>query len=858
MLETLKRFIGLSSFIDEDESLRRSDLEALVRRNKFSKYLVYRAYDEENKFFYNADETIGFIFECISPPFLSETGVNVIKNLLCSPFPEGTVIQFILHADSNISPFLKEYVESKVKALSFVRKAYQHLAEFYSNSPYGMEVRDFRVYVAVKIPLEKVGIDMAKEIKANFKESLIGAGLACFEMTPSDLLLYLRLLLNGRINASVDEIKSLSGYCNYAPLNRQIINSETEIVREGKYLRINDVYFRCLTPKTLPPKADVFFGNYISGSFEGVSGDILQIGSPFFITYTVIIKDMKGEIHSKANLVLQQQSFGSFIVSLKRKIDEYIWAVASLEEGEKFFPVIITVWVYDRDKNKVNDSFYKALKIWERLGCVMQEETVLTLPLFVYSLPFNYVYDKKSFIFLDRHFILPSKVLSYMLPIQSDFRGTGEPVMLFVGRKGQIVGMDFFSPKSSNYNFFVAAPSGKGKSFLVNYIVSNYLGHGVKVRIVDIGRSYKKLCKMFGGKFLEFTKDSDICLNFFQGIRDPEYDIPVIVQIITQMCVTQTGDLPGQVSVETAVNIVDWAVRSAIRYKGIDATIDTVYEFLREFPKNYDDYDLLCKEEREVCHADFALVGAHLAFNLSKFTSDGPYGKWFNGENNFDISKDDFVVLELEELKQFKDLFNVITLAVMYFVTLDLYLSDRRDPRLIIFDEAWQFLQDSKAFQDVIEEGYRRARKYFGSFGIVTQDVLDLKRFGRVGDVINSNAAFKFYLESGSFARAADEKLLPFKDDNFLLKLIETIKYNSPKYSEIFVYSDSFGCGVMRLMVDPYSYFIYTTNPAEVRLIEELVSEGRSYDEVISKLAEFRKKGIPINESSLTELFKER
>ena len=48
--------------------------------------------------------------------------------------------------------------------------------------------------------------------------------------------------------------------------------------------------------------------------------------------------------------------------------------------------------------------------------------------------------------------------------------------------------------------------------------------------------------------------------------------------------------------------------------------------------------------------------------------------------------------MELENLKVKPDLYKVVTMLVINAVTQDLYLSDRSRHRLIIFDEAWQFL----------------------------------------------------------------------------------------------------------------------------------------------------------------------
>jgi conjugal transfer ATP-binding protein TraC len=37
-------------------------------------------------------------------------------------------------------------------------------------------------------------------------------------------------------------------------------------------------------------------------------------------------------------------------------------------------------------------------------------------------------------------------------------------------------------------------------------------------------------------------------------------------------------------------------------------------------------------------------------------------------------------------------------------------------------------------------------------------------------------------------------------------------------------------------MVDPYSYYIYTSNPKEISEIESMVSQGMSYEEAINEM----------------------
>jgi len=241
--------------------------------------------------------------------------------------------------------------------------------------------------------------------------------------------------------------------------------------------------------------------------------------------------------------------------------------------------------------------------------------------------------------------------------------------------------------------------------------------------------------------------------------------------------------------------------------------------------------------------AIFRNTAQMLACNLRDFTSGQSYGRWFNGVSNFDISRDEWVVLELENLKPQKQLFKIVTLQVINAVTQDLYLSDRSRNRLIIFDEAWQFIRGENAhsggartvahMKEVIEEGYRRARKYGGSFTVITQSLLDLKQFGSVGDVIRANSAFKMYLESPDFEKAKAEGLIDCGE--FGMALLKSLKSNKPKYSEIFM-DTPFGMGISRLAVDPYSYYIYTSDAREIAEIESMVKEGMDYAGAIAEM----------------------
>ncbi len=74
----------------------------------------------------------------------------------------------------------------------------------------------------------------------------------------------------------------------------------------------------------------------------------------------------------------------------------------------------------------------------------------------------------------------------------------------------------------------IAGTSGSGKSLLLNEIAAAYLGTGAKVWIIDVGRSYEKACRNFGGSFIEFTEHAPLSLNPFTVVQDIDEDMELL------------------------------------------------------------------------------------------------------------------------------------------------------------------------------------------------------------------------------------------------------------------------------------------------------------------------------------------
>ncbi|WP_339145175.1 TraC family protein [Pseudoalteromonas galatheae] len=809
-----------------------NDVQNLSERDKFSDFLPYLYYSRETRNFLNLDNTIGYCWECCPLTFMGKREVTQIESILRASFPKGTVMQFILIADKDVKHIIESYMSNKTRDVDLVQKTIHEYAKFLLEGADGVKrvhnipVRNFRLFITVK-SID----DLEDDVLAIVEETLKGANLAPTRMNDVGLLHWLRTFFNNKENqthkVSVDKV---------VPLRKQVINAETvlEFNDKERYVQIGSKYARCITPKNTRGDIDPLISNQLAGGIMGLADDSNQLLSPFIWTVNIIFGDAKFELSQKASMTMSQKSTGSFAREIGKRVEEFIWATDKAET-EPFVKVIPSVWLISDTLEQLRESTSRAVRIWGSQDFEMQEESILQKALLISALPFGLYNVKKNVETLDRHFLHPISTASRFLPIQGDFFGGSDPVLLYFGRKGQLCGLDVFDKRANNHNFLVCAESGSGKSFMLNKFLGDYYGSGALVRAVDLGYSYQKLCKINKGRFIDVGKERVVINPFATNAKDKEdleKDLMAAANVIAEMAYSASGAALHETEWTLIKSAVYWTFKEGESENGIDS----VQRYLAHFPK-FDDH-------KDIPDLEFAKAKAQeLAFNLRDFTTKGPYGRFFNGPATFNIASDEFVVLELEQLKSQKELFSVMVMQVMNAVTQDLYLSDRGSRRFILFEEAASMLKkqghtDLSRLASLIEEGYRRARKYHGSFGVVLQSVLDTVQFGEVGEVLLNNAAFKFYLEGKDYEKAARDKVISY--EGLALDLLTSVKNAKPRYSEMMIDSSLYK-GVARLCVDPWNYWISTSAGDEVHQFNKLLENGLSPIEALSKLS-----GIPI------------
>jgi conjugal transfer ATP-binding protein TraC len=815
-----------------DRGLTFARLRESVARDRFSDFLPLVAWDAKEEAFLCIDDGFGYAWELVPSAYMFTHVHQALLGLLNVHFAAGTVLQLHSFADPLIEPALDAFLDMKTRPDPLIQASARRTAAYLYEGRnglkalHGIPVRDFRTFLSVKTR-GPMGSDLRRQIE----EQLDKLGIR--RLAPEETIAFYRRIFNGVYSAAPGVFTSEPGTTGVAPaIRRQIIDAGPDLLFDGPELRLGNHVARCLTPKSPARRITAERANRFTGGMRGSAEDSDQVGGPFLFTLNVLFDHSQFEIHKRAQVLSAQKAAGSFAVEVSKQIEEISW-VLDEAGNSKFVRIIPTFWVFGRDSAHAREMAARAKRLWESepLPFMMQEESYLLPVLLPMSLPFGLYPDRRTMRMLERDFRMPVKAAVLLAPIQTDFRGGGRPALLYIGRKGQLITLDLFDPRINNYNFIVSAESGAGKSFLLNNLCQQYFAQGALIRIIDIGGSYRKLCTLCSGRYIDVGEERLVLNPFDMGFaldgEDKQSAISMAVAIVAEM---------ANAAIRKGVSTSEWnllksAVQWTIDQGHAEEGIDAVRAWLGAYPEfaatDLDRVDHLIPTARE------------LAFNLRDFGSEGAYGHFFNGRSTFDIRHDEFVVLELERLKAMPDLFNVIVMVVVNAVTQELYLSARDRPRFVLCDESAQFMarkegQDLSRLAEAFEQGYRRARKYQGSFGIVLQSMNDLLLFGGAGQVILENAATRFLLQGSTYDKAVENKILDYS--GFVLELLKSVRNSKPHYSEVFIDSP-LGLGIARLVVDPFSYWINTSAPDEVAAFEAKLRAGRSPIEAVCDLA---------------------
>lgn len=818
--------IGLKRFSDEaliDEELRAERL--------FPAFAV----DPDNKVFLCNDKTLGFVFECQPLAGGDEKINDKLEQFLAQNYPDDMTMQFMLfrspdikwqlNAMSNLRsgmnhPLLTPVIEDRI---AFLREHTQKdlIKRSLRGSVHDMGlIQDLKLIISVKIPYTgETGVEgptagemqMIQQWQQKMLSLLRSMSLAPRLMTPQDYLRLMNSLCNWAPDASW-KMSDLPYWEEDKTLDCQILDPTTNVIcARPNLLQLGESGFvKVLSAKRLPDAT--YFGEAIQYAGD-LSGQNQGVKQNYAVVVNVIFPNsekMKGALEKKRQWVTNQ-AYGpllKFVPVLNDKKASFDTIYESVNKGAKPLRLTFSVLVFGKSEEDVTAASMAVQAFWATQRFALMEDKFVMLPLFRNCLPLGT--DRSAIRELQRYKTMTSKEAPVLLPIFGEWKGTGTYHIALMSRNGQIMSMSLHD-SSTNKNGVIAAESGSGKSFLLNEIILSYMSEGARVWVIDAGKSYKKLCESLEGDFVEFGEDSRISLNPFETITNWEEEEDGIVSLVGAMASANANLSDLQIAELKRIMKLLWDER------GQGMTVDDI---------------------REACIGSEDPRVMDIGKQLYAFSSTGAYGRFFNGKNTADF-RNDFTVLELDELQGRKHLRQVVLLQLIYQIQREMYLGERDRKKLVIIDEAWDLLKEGEV-SVFMEHAYRKFRKYGGSAIIATQAVTDLYD-NKVGRAIADNSANMFLLgqKKESIEMVKEKKLLVLSPAGF--NILRSVYTEAGVFSEIFLITER-GQGVGRLVVSDFQGLLYSTAPEDVQAIKLYQDQGLSVSDAIKSVLRDRKR----------------
>ncbi len=851
----LARTVVREAILGTDDDLGPPAPTAAERRRVESvglhQLLPYDQYDSASDLYYNTD-SVGFVL-AVAPQTGADAELTRSLHGIYESVPAGYGVQWMLLGDPIIEETLNAYVDLRRQYANsgrvpsfYLEQAERRAASIRAKLGQPLfpgqnySITDKRLMLSIVRKGSHEDAKLLEEIQ-NLRDvvgaTLRSASFASRTTTPEDLKRFLWPILNPDaffgdgsevIDQSYDDARSIRdqltifGHHVRVKANQLLFGLPPEEAGESD----SRIAVRSFGVLKYPDVKELWEMNNIVGS---LFNDVHQYPCPYLITCGVMILDQNAvETRVALRSARATQNAESKIAKLQPELalQNRDWkAVAmQLQSGGSMCELYHTLTLFAPPK-QMERCVAAAKGIWRAERFRLFPMLTQQLTTFLSAMPMTLTTDVRDD--LKKFRLITTKTTvnaTDMAPVIAEWSGTeGRPSLMFFGRRGTPTLVDPYA-SSTNYNGFVDGTSGAGKSVLMNDIISAYRSVGGIVRLCDVGYSYEKQIDMARGQYVDFKPNSRIIINSFStaGI-DAENGIDSEVKFIRPIIARMVS--PNAPIDDFESSLLDIATRIVWNDYGQDGSPTLVRDALKTIK------DQNAQPER---------VAHELAVRLEPFCIGGVYGRYVNGRTNVQLDNE-VVGLELEHLNSDPQLRTVIMLGFTNQVTNEMYRFDRSRPKLFLTDEGWQIVGDDAETADFMEEGYRRARKYEGSFFFATQGITDAA-MNKATQAAFDNSAWKFHLKQSEDTLKKIEKSDVMDLSPGLKRMLRSLSPQRDRYSEFVLVDPNGGTHLLRHIPDEFTLAMATTKGPDFEFMQRLRAGGTSTEDAIRALIEAKRK----------------
>lgn len=807
-------------------------------------FLCYRKYDPKTSIFEN-QKTLGFVLRVGHFSGIDEAAKTAIRSLITNDLPVDVTLQVINYASPKIGNLL-DYWDKKQKSNSIFHKISNGRYEFFKNANWqnvlnnkgNLIVRDYELYLCFSIP--KIGSQSEypsetlklKALQDKFIQGLKSINSDAYLLGTRDLASFLNEILNPS-----NDIYKNRDINKYQDIRESFKSNQLIEMNNNGVILSNEnhtnYHYSIFEITGFPENWDLSSSIDYIGDFEkGIS-----IPCPFYISqgFTFNSRDASQRIADKHRMIKTQQNDSKlpmFFPKMLEETNDWRYVSEMISQGERIGKIVMQVVLMNNTLEKIQENEQILQDHFARLGFAITKVYHDCLNSFLQTLPFGV---GENWQILDQ-LKISSKALSgsciNLMPVFADGQNYTSPLMLLVGRRGQLFFFDNYKApmdNNGNFNMVVVGASGRGKSvWLQEYSVS-LLRNGGQVVIIDDGRSFINTCELLDGDFVDFG-GGKFCINPFSLYKTPNkhkelkeyqenFEEPFIDLVLSILCIILNVDKDNDTDPVVGLyrSILTNAIIKVMRSKGKNGGFtDIRNELLKRRNVKSDAAKEIINNSADI---------------LEEFCDSARYAKYFNGQATLDL-KNRLTVFELSDLQHTPVLQSSALLTLTFLVYAKII--DRNIKTALIIDEFWR-MGAHPVLKGPIGGFARRGRKYNLSLIVASQCMSDFEaKNSEAGAIALSQADWRIILSvdgKDDYILREELKMNPGE-----IAICHSLRGIKGAYSELMIRHKTGPWQIGRLLLDPFSAKAYSTKAEDMAAIKEMKAKGISVIQAIETL----------------------
>ena len=549
------------------------------------------------------------------------------------------------------------------------------------------------------------------------------------------------------------------------------------------FLRVDDFYVKVLTLKE--PSAH---------SFPLIFKRLLEVEANYFIcTEWKKQEPLKSRsfIHSRRrHFHNTKRSVSSYVTtsdqpqqnedilideSKEAQVHDLGEALKELEiKGNYFGQYSLTVVLFDKDLSKIEAAcaeFYKHFSVHD---AQLYEERYNLFNSYLATVPGNYAFNLRSLLILNTNYA----DYSFLFTLHSGNKFNTHLKQEYLA----VLETNHRTPYYLNLHYKDTAHSvilgrtGSGKSFLLNFLITNLQKYAPYTFIFDLGGSFEHLTRLFDGTYVKVgPHTAGFTINPF-CLPENKQNLDFLALFIKVLADSHSGNALSMEEEQELYQQIEnlYSVEPELRTLGV---------LVNTLPRA-------------------------LSLKLQKWTAGGQFGFLFdNVQDTVTFSR--FQCFDFQGMQQYPQILEPLLFYILHRANQVITNRDISHVfKAFLIDEAWIFFKNSR-IRSYIIEALKTWRKQNAAMILSTQSLDELRKSDIV-DVVIETCATKIFLANPDMDRDLYRNQFHLND-----KEIELISTLVPKRQFLIKNHDI--AKVANLDVDPKSYWLYTNDPFDNR-----------------------------------------